>query len=64
MLTKTEFLALASAQYESIAALENEESFYEYEKTFDRIWVEFGRQTLQASISELPENPRKKKLTE
>jgi hypothetical protein len=61
MLSKEEFLALASAHYEQIAALEQEKSFYTYEKTFDGIWVEFGRQTLQASLSELPENPRKKK---
>ena len=61
MLTKEEFLQLASDQYAKIAALENEKSFYHYEKTFDGIWVEFGRQALQASISELPANPRKKK---
>ena len=62
MLTKNEFLALASAHYEQIAELEKETSFYQYEKIFDRIWVEFGRQTLQASISEIPTNPRKKKV--
>ncbi len=34
MLTKAEYLALASSEYDLLKALEGVEDFYSYEKTF------------------------------
>jgi hypothetical protein len=60
MLSESAFLELARAKYAQIAALEQETSFYVYEKTFDAIWVDLGRQVLEGSISEVPQSAQKK----
>ena len=60
-MTKEEFLALAEQQWEQFSELKKEEDFYTYEKEFDRLWVEYGRQALERSISEVPSDRRKKK---
>jgi hypothetical protein len=62
MLSEEEFLALAKSRYAELSALQEHKTFYEYEKRFDAIWVELGRQVLEGSISEVPSNPRKKTL--
>lgn len=59
-MSKEEFLALAEARYEALAALKEGTNFYEHEKKFDQVWVELGRQVLEKTISEVPVNPRKK----
>jgi hypothetical protein len=61
MLSEAEFLELARAKYAQIAALEQSKNFYEHEKTFEGVWVELGRQVLEASISAVPVAARKKK---
>ncbi len=38
--------------------------FYEYEKTFDAIWIEFGRQSFEKNIGNLPMNHQKKTVYE
>jgi hypothetical protein len=60
-MTEEEFVALARKKWETLKSLEGEKSFYEYEKKFDELWVEFGRETMENSISELPKDRRKKK---
>jgi len=60
-MTKSEFLKLAESQWEELSNLQEEESFYEYEKQFDELWVEFGRKTLERSISNPVKDRRKKK---
>ena len=60
-MTKEAFLGLASKHWEDLSALQEEESFYEYEKRFEEWLLEFGRQTLEKSISEVPSDRRKKK---
>jgi hypothetical protein len=62
-MTKTEYLAIASAQWESFHALEKEESFYEYEKKFDALWIGLGRQVFERSLSVCVKDRRKKKAT-
>lgn len=59
-MTKEEFLALAEAKYASIRALNAEPSFYDYEKGFDELWIELGREVLERNIGEVPQNHRKK----
>jgi hypothetical protein len=62
MIAKSEFLKLAEAKYEEIKKLEGMPSFYDYEKAFDEIWIEFGRNALEKSISEVPKDRRKKNI--
>ncbi len=61
-MTEAEFITLARKKWLSLKSLEGEKSFYEYEKKFDALWVEFGRETLEKSISDLPKDRRKKKV--
>lgn len=60
-MTKEDFIKLAEAEYEKIAALKEEDSFYEYEKQFEGIWIGLGRKVFERSISEVGEDRRKKK---
>lgn len=60
-MTKEEFLAIASARFEEIKKLHEHDNFYDYEKEFERIWLELGREVLQENLGETPEERRKKK---
>jgi len=62
MLSKEKFLELASTKYDRFKELKSIKSFYDYEKAFDEIWTEYGRETLEKSISIPPKDRRKKKL--
>ena len=59
-MNKEEFLALAEAQYESLHQLKEQVSFYDYEKSFDALWIEFGRQVLEKNIGNVPKDRQKK----
>ncbi len=61
MITKEEYLAMASAEYDSLKELEGVKDFYDYEKTFSDIWQRLGRQVLESSISTVGNDRRKKK---
>jgi hypothetical protein len=62
MITKDNFLMLAEKKYEEIKKLEGTPNFYDYEKAFDEIWIEFGRTAFEKSISEVPKDRRKKNV--
>lgn len=60
-MTKAEFLELASQKWEEIEQKKSSsDSFYDYEKGFDELWVEFGRRTLENSLGS-PSSDRRKK---
>ena len=40
------------------------DSFYDYEKGFDELWVEFGRRSLEGSLGKISVDRRKKKNSE
>lgn len=61
-MTESEFLVLAKSRYSKIASLKEEESFYEYEKQFEELWLELGKEVFEKSISEVGADRRKKKL--
>jgi len=61
MMTKEEYLALASAEYERIHELAEVKDFYECEKTFSEIWLRLGRKVLEGSISTVGNDRREKK---
>lgn len=50
-MTKEEFLALASQKWEELSEKQEKmESFYDYEKNFDELWTDLGRQVLEGSL--------------
>ena len=61
-MTKAEFLELAAKKWEEIEEKKaSSDSFYDYEKAFDELWVEFGRRSLESSLGDLSSDRRKKK---
>ena len=60
-MTELEFLELARQKYEQIKGLQSSETFYEYEKNFEQIWVSLGSEVLEKSLGELPKSSRSKK---
>jgi len=63
-MTKEEYLQLAAQRYDKLASLKEEKSFLEYEKQFDHLWTELGRDVLEQSIGEVPKDRRKKTSSE
>ena len=61
MLTEDQYVALARAKYKQIEALKELDSFYDHEKAFEAVWLELGQQVLEQSISQPPNDRRKKK---
>ena len=59
-MTKEEYLAIAAAKYDELQALNKIDNFYDYEKTFEKIWKDTGRAVLEKNISDLPADSRKK----
>ena len=60
-MTEAEFMALAQKRYQSLQTLNKIDNFYDYEKEFDSIWRELGREVLESNVSDLPADRRKKK---
>lgn len=63
-MTKTEYMALAEARFEQLTNLQKQPDFYSYEKEFDAIWTDLGRAVLEQSIGPVPNDKRKKTLSE
>lgn len=47
---------MAQKRYAALQSLGKTDNFYDYEKEFDKVWQQLGREVLEASISELPAN--------
>ncbi len=62
MMTKEEYLKLAEKKWKELHELRKAENFYDYEKEFDRIWVELGKEVLERSISKSEKDRRKKRV--
>ena len=60
-MTKEEYLAIASAKYDELQALNKIDNFYDYEKEFEKFLKELGRTLFEKNISELSVDRRKKK---
>ena len=61
MMTESDFMALAKKRYAELQALNKIDNFYDYEKEFDSIWRELGREVLESNVSDVPADRRKKK---
>lgn len=60
-MTKQEYIKIVEERWESLQALKSESSFYDYEKKFDEMMVELGRELLEKNLGEVPRDRRKKK---
>lgn len=60
-MSKDEYMALAEQKYQDLQQLKSKQTFYDYEKSFDEIWQDLGRQVLEKSLSDVPVDRRKKK---
>ncbi len=60
-MTKEEFLVSMEKRYDELQALNKIDDFYDYEKGFEDIWKDLGREVLEKNISSLPADRRKKK---
>ena len=60
-MTEDEYVALARQKYQDLQQLKRKPTFYDYEKSFDEIWQDLGRQVLEKSLSDVPVDRRKKK---
>lgn len=62
-LSKAAFLEKASAFYDKLSVNldDTKQDFYEFESKFDELYTEFGKESLEGIISDLPTNGRKKK---
>lgn len=55
-MTQEEFVALSIEKYQKLQELNQINDFYGYEKAFDTIWTEFGRQSIEKNMGDVPEN--------
>ncbi len=60
-MSKAEYLALAEQKYNDLQSLNTKLTFYDYEQSFEAIWMDLGRQVLERNVGPLPANRRKKK---
>lgn len=60
-MTEDDYMALARQKYQDLQQLKSKPTFYDYEKSFDEIWQDLGRQVLEKSLSDVPTDRRKKK---
>ncbi len=59
-MTKEEYLSIAGAKYDALRELHKHDNFYDYEKEFEKVLKDLGRQVLEANLSELSNDRRKK----
>jgi len=59
-MTEEAFVALAQQRYAELQALNKIDNFYDYEKSFDKIWRDLGREVLEANLSNVAADRRKK----
>ena len=60
-MTEANFIALAQKRYASLQALNKIDNFYDYEKEFETLWRDLGREVLESNLSDIPADRRKKK---
>lgn len=62
-MTKEEFMEMVSRRYDALQALGRHDNFYDYEKEFEQIWLETGKEVLERNLGEAPAERRKKKAS-
>jgi hypothetical protein len=64
IMTKEEFVSIAVEKYDALQELNKIDNFYDYEKAYEVIINDLSRQVLQANISDVPKDRRKKKRSQ
>jgi hypothetical protein len=59
--TEEEYVALARQKYNDLQALDKHLNMYDYEKSFEQIWIDLGRQVLERNLGPVSNDRRKKK---
>lgn len=60
-MTKEEFVSIAVEKYDALQDLKKINNFYDYEKEYEAIINDLCKQVLEANLSEVPNDRRKKK---
>ena len=60
-MTEDEYIALARQKYYDLQQLKSKPTLYDYEKSFDELWQDLGRQVFEKNLSQVPVDRRKKK---
>jgi hypothetical protein len=60
MLTKAQYLSIAESKWADLEKLQTEGDFLVYEERFEQVMIELGQLVLQANVSELGKDRRKK----
>ena len=60
-MTESQLIALAQKRYAELQSLNKINNFYDYEKEFESLWRDLGREVLEANISKVPADRHKKK---
>lgn len=60
-MSKEEYMALAEQKYHDLQQLKSKPTLYDYEKSFDELWQDLGRQVFEKNLSQVPTDRRKKK---
>jgi hypothetical protein len=60
-MTKEEYLAIASEKYDELQALNKIDNFYDYEKEFEKIFIDLARTVLEENLGKPSADRRKKK---
>jgi uncharacterized membrane protein len=62
-MTKEEYLRLAESRYDELSKLQEHDNFYDFEKNFDAIWTDLGRQYIESELNSASntQDRRKKK---
>ena len=60
-MSESDYIELARQKYQELHELKSQPTIYDYEKSFVDIWQDLGRQVLEKSLSDVPNDRRKKK---
>lgn len=60
-MTEVTFMAMAQERYRALQSLNKIDNFYDYEKEFEKIWQDLGREVLESNLSSVSADRRKKK---
>jgi len=61
-MTKEEYLSIAASKYEELQALKKIDNFYNYEKGFEKIFIDLAQTVLEENLGK-PSADRRKKNT-
>jgi hypothetical protein len=57
IMTEATFVALALERYTALQSLNKIDNFYDYEKEFEKIWQDLGREVLESNLSAVHTHP-------